>query len=43
MNKKFLATSLMAATLFGASFTATSADEQVSTKRLRVNQILTFK
>ena len=26
MNKKFLATSLMAATLFGASFTATSAD-----------------
>ncbi|MGE7665227.1 CAP domain-containing protein [Ureibacillus composti] len=26
MNKKFLATSLMAATLFGASFTATTAD-----------------
>ncbi|MFJ8234113.1 CAP domain-containing protein [Ureibacillus sp. NPDC094379] len=37
MNKKFLATSLMAATLFGASFTATTADAASLNKEVNSN------
>ena len=35
MNKKFLATTLMAATMFGASFTATTADAASLNKEVK--------